>query len=176
MKIRANHYASIIGLFLISMLLSGCTYTVSKTSTNDEVKLIDGMIDKWHLAAAEADFETYFDLMDAEGYFIGTDASEKWNIAEFKAFCEPIFERESAWTFTKREREIFMSDSRKMAWFDEQLDTWMGICMSSGVVVKTEIGWKIKHYQLAIAVPNDIVDDFIQLVKNYEEKPETNDK
>jgi len=44
------------------------------------------------------------------------------------------------------------------------------------VVVKTESAWKIKHYQLSIAVPNNIVNDFIQLVKNYEEKLEINDK
>ena len=45
----------------------------------------------------------------------------------------------------------------------------MGVCMSSGVVVRTNEGWKIEHYQLSIAVPNDVVDDFISLVKKYEE-------
>ena len=47
-------------------------------------------------------------------------------------------------------------------------DTWMGVCMSSGVLVKTKNGWKIKHYQLSIAVPNDLVQDFIKLVESYQ--------
>ena len=59
-----------------------------------------------------------------------------------------------------------------MAWFDELLDTWMGVCRSSGVVVLTAEGWKIKHYHLSIAVPNDAVQDYLKIL----EKPKQEEK
>lgn len=169
MKQNTSIYTVITFFFVVSIIFTACKSSISTDREEQEVKAIDVIIDKWHKAATEADFATYFDLMDAEAYFIGTDASEKWNIDEFKSFCEPIFAKGSAWEFIKMKREIFIDKGGEIAWFDEQLDTWMGVCMSSGVVVKTLKGWKIKHYQLSIAVPNDIVNDFVQLVNKYEE-------
>lgn len=63
-----------------------------------------------------------------------------------------------------------------MPLFFKYVHNWMCVCMSSGIVVKTDLGWKIKHYQLSVAMPNDVVNDFIQLVKNYEERFEINDQ
>jgi len=53
----------------------------------------------------------------------------------------------------------------KTAWFEETLDTWMGDCRGSGVLIYQSSIWKIKHYNLAIAVPNDVVKDYIKLLK-----------
>lgn len=63
--------------------------------------------------------------------------------------------------------KYFLNNEMDFAWFDEQLDTQMGVCMSSGVLAKTSQGWKIKHYQLSIAVPNDLVQDFIEMVNSH---------
>lgn len=169
MKQSSATYTLTAFFLVLSLLFTACKSSISTVREEQEVKAIGVVIDKWHKAATEADFVTYFDLMDAEAYFIGTDASEKWNIDEFKVFCEPIFAKGSAWEFKKIDREIFMDKGGEIAWFDETLDTWMGVCMSSGVVVNTVKGWKIKHYQLSIAVPNDIVNDFVQMVNKYEE-------
>ena len=168
MKQSSSIYTLITFFFVLSLIFTACKSSISTDKEEKEVKAIDLIIEKWHNAATEADFATYFELMDPEAYFIGTDASEKWNIDEFKTFCEPIFAKGSAWEFKKIEREIFIDKSGKIAWFDETLDTWMGVCMSSGVVVKTINGWKIKHYQLSLHVPNEIVQDFMKLVDTAE--------
>jgi hypothetical protein len=48
-----------------------------------------------------------------------------------------------------------------VAWFDEALDTPnMGPCRGSGVLVATTAGWKIAQYNLALTIPNDLVDEF----------------
>jgi hypothetical protein len=58
-----------------------------------------------------------------------------------------------------------LNEAKNLAWFDEKLDTWMGICRGSGVVARTKEGWKIKHYVLSVTVPNDKITEFIELVK-----------
>jgi hypothetical protein len=154
----------IIFSLLILCLLVSCSAKIS--SPDDEKHKIDKLINEWHIDAAKGNLEAYFDKMTDDAYFIGTDASEKWNASEFKTFCEPHFADGGAWDFKPLKREIFLNDRQDFAWFDEQLDTWMGVCMSSGVLVKIEDEWKIKHYQLSIAVPNDLVQDFIELMES----------
>jgi hypothetical protein len=135
---------------------------------SSETKTINTLLERWHKAAADADFDAYFACMDDEAYYIGTDKSEKWSTKQFKAFCKPHFEKGSAWDFKSTDREVYLNEDQSVAWFDEKLDTWMGVCMASGVLLRSNGEWKIKHYQLSMAVPNEIVDDFIQLVENHQ--------
>ena len=67
--------------------------------------------------------------------------------------------------FTAKDREIYFSEDEKTAWFEERLDTWMGPCRGSGTVQLTAEGWKIAHYNLAITVPNDKIDGFLDLIR-----------
>ncbi len=41
----------------------------------------------------------------------------------------------------------------------------MGTCRGSGVLIKEGTGWTLQHYDLAIMVPNDLVNDFLKLVE-----------
>ncbi len=59
----------------------------------DERKEVNELINKWHKAASEADFETYFGILADDGVFIGTDASENWQNDDFRAFSKPYFDR-----------------------------------------------------------------------------------
>lgn len=157
---------------LISLMFSGfiSNSTISenqKPQVPSEIEIINKLVDRWHKAAANADFETFFNCMNEEGYYIGTDETEKWNINEFKAFCKPYFEKGSAWDFKPFDRGVYLNEAKDFAWFDEKLNTWMGVCRASGVVVKTPNSWKIKHYHLSVTVPNDVTRDFIQLVEKY---------
>lgn len=43
-----------------------------------EEEKINTVLDGWHLAAANADFEAYFGKMTKDAVFIGTDAMENW--------------------------------------------------------------------------------------------------
>ena len=132
---------------------------------NDEVK-IHQLLDDWHLAAATADEDAFFGTMTVDGIYLGTDATERWYRDELKSWAADAFERESAWSFTARDRQIYFSDDYETAWFEELLDTWMGECRGSGVLSKENGEWKLRHYDLAIMVPNDLVQAYIKLAEN----------
>ncbi|APQ17616.1 nuclear transport factor 2 family protein [Maribacter hydrothermalis] len=125
--------------------------------------LIAKSIDKWHAAAGSADFDTYFDLMTNDAVFIGTDATENWQRQEFIDYAKPHFDKGKAWNFTAVERNIYVNESANLAWFDELLDTQMKICRGSGVLKKIDGKWKIAHYVLSIAVPNENVDELVKI-------------
>jgi len=135
--------------------------TVSKEEINK-------VLEDWHSAASQANFEEYFGLMSGDGIFIGTDATENWQNKEFREFAKPYFDKGKAWSFTTLERNIYISENGETAWFDELLNTQMGICRGSGVLEKTQNNWKIKHYVLSIAIPNENVDEITQIKKEFD--------
>ncbi|PKD20718.1 hypothetical protein APR41_13685 [Salegentibacter salinarum] len=134
-----------------------------------EKSRIDKVLTQWHQAAAEANFDKYFSLITKDGVFIGTDAIENWQNTEFREFSKPYFDRGKAWNFTTLERNIYTEENSETAWFDELLNTQMGICRGSGVLQKTKDGWKIKHYVLSLTVPNENVEEVTQLKKEYDQ-------
>ncbi|MFL9844172.1 nuclear transport factor 2 family protein [Flavobacterium rhizosphaerae] len=142
--------------------------TIFRTAQND-TKAINTLLDNWHKAAANADFDMYFDAIAEDGYFIGTDATEKWDKAAFVAYAKPHFNKGKAWTFTPVQRDIYFSKDGKVAWFDELLDTRMKICRGSGVLEKQKGDWKIKHYVLSMTVPNQASKEVIPLKAHYED-------
>lgn len=150
-------------LFLITGLFS-----VVLWSQEADKKQINTVVDAWHLAAAEAQFDAYFKLMTPNAVFIGTDASENWSKDAFMQFCKPYFDRGKAWDFTAVQRNVYLSENGEMAWFDEILNTWMQLCRGSGVLVKTPEGWRIQHYVLSVTMPNDNIQEAIALKKEPE--------
>ncbi len=126
---------------------------------------INTVLDAWHQAASNADFDGYFDKMTNEGVFIGTDATENWQNKAFKEFSKPYFDRGKAWSFTAVERNVYINETTDFAWFDELLDTQMKLCRGSGVLKKIDGQWKIAHYVLSIAIPNEYVNEVIELKK-----------
>lgn len=144
---------------------SGCA-----TEQPNEIANIGTVLDKWHLAAATADEDTFFGSMTSEAIYLGTDAGERWLRDEMKDWAKPYFDRESAWAFTSFNRKIYFSENETTAWFEELLNTWMGVCRGSGVLIKTEHGWKIAQYNLALTVPNDLINGFIELVNKAPRK------
>ncbi|MBR9853142.1 MAG: nuclear transport factor 2 family protein [Algicola sp.] len=149
-----KHKILIIGvLFVTNIIIAQST---------DEQK-INKVLDDWHLAAANADFDAYFGNMTKDGVFLGTDAMENWQNIEFREFSKPYFDKGKAWSFTSVQRNVYVDNSGNLAWFDELLDTQMKICRGSGVLKKENGQWKIAHYVLSIAVPNEYVDKLVQI-------------
>ncbi len=145
--------------------ISSITDTRRKENCNDAPEAyIESLLNGWHLAAAEADEKVFFGSMLEGGIYIGTDASERWTREEMLALLGKYFERESAWDFKTIDRNITMAADNRLAWFDELLDTWMGTCRASGVVQLVDGDWRISHYHLSIAVPNDVVDGYLELI------------
>lgn len=126
-------------------------------------KEITQLLDEWHLAAANAKFETYLDAMTPDAVFIGTDASEHWNIPAFKAFAKPYFDKGKAWSFKAVDRHIYFSEDGKIAWFDELLDTQMKLCRGSGVVKNVDGQWKIAQYVLSMTIPNEDIEAVLKI-------------
>lgn len=157
-----------LSFLLIAISVMACNQTNKQV---DEVQLtteLNQFMDNWHLAAAETNEELFFGKMSENAIYIGTDAGERWTKEEFYGFAKPYFDKGSAWDFKATSRNWAFSDDYQYAWFDELLDTWMGVCRSSGVLKKHKNGWLLEHYHLSVTVPNDVVRDFVQLVEAYE--------
>lgn len=135
-------------------------------------KQVDAFVDSWHDDAAHARM-AYFDKMAPDGVYIGTDRSELWQRDAFKAWARKYFEgKKSAWSFKATRRNVYTSGDGKLIWFDELLDTAnMGHCMASGVIRKTDKGFEILHYQLSMAVPNEVAGQVTELVRKAEATP-----
>jgi hypothetical protein len=159
-----------IVIVLIGLVLFGCKSKQITNQKNQESE-INLILNNWHKAAAEANFNSYFDAMADDAIFIGTDATENWNKPAFIQFAKPYFDKGKAWNFTSLERNIYFSSDKKTAWFDELLNTQMKICRGSGVLVLDEKGnWKIKQYVLSMTIPNDHTDEVVKIKSLIEDK------
>ena len=137
-------------------------------NTDSDKKKINTTLDSWHKAAANAEFDNYFSYMTSNGVFIGTDATENWQLDAFKIFSKPYFDKGKAWNFTSLQRNIYFDKSQNTAWFDELLDTQMKICRGSGVLIKEGKNWKIAHYVLSMTIPNDNTDEVVKIKEKIE--------
>jgi hypothetical protein len=126
-------------------------------------KELDKIVDDWHLSAAKADFEAYFGAMDESFIFLGTAPGERWNKKEFADFSKPYFDRGKAWDFKASNRNWVYSSNGKMAWFDEDLDTWMRGCRGSGIIIRKKGEWKLVYYNLTVLIENEKMKSFIEL-------------
>lgn len=123
-----------------------------------EIAPIERTLDAMHAAASRADGQAYFATFTPDGRFIGTDATERWTLSEFRAYAMPYFSQGKGWTYRPVTRTVTIApiDCRCVAWFDEVLDNdAYGTTRGSGVLRRTEDGWKIEQYVLSFAVPND---------------------
>jgi hypothetical protein len=133
---------------------------------------VNAFIDEWHDDAAHAR-PAYFDKMAKDSVYIGTDKTELWHKDEFKVWSKKYFDRPSAWKFKNLGRNVYASADKHIIWFDELLETTMGICRGSGVIHRTPTGFEVEHYALSLAVPNDVTTPVIKMIKDFEAKPAT---
>lgn len=163
-KLTPYLLAASLGLSVYSYIAS-----VKPVDTKADTTAITTLLNDWHVAAAKADYNGYFDKIATDGHYIGTDATENWDKKAFEAFSKPYFEKGKAWDFRPLERHLYFSKDGKTAWFDELLDTWMKACRGSGVLEKEGKTWKIKHYVLSMTVPNDATKEVLPLKAKYED-------
>src|SRR3984885_10562362 len=140
-------------------------FAVPRASAQTPAEQVGAVLDDWHRAASVADEARYFDHFAPNGVFMGTDATERWTVAEFSAWAKPQFQRKSAWIFKPRDRHIDFSGDRKTAWFDEMLDTPnLGLCRGSGVLVLLGGKWRIAQYNLSVPIPNALVGGIVKQI------------
>ncbi len=135
---------------------------------------IDRVLSTFHQAASDADGEVYFSLFAEDAIFMGTDATERWSVEEFKAFAEPYFSEGRGWTYSKTDRHISIAADGRTAWFDEMLwnDTY-GTCRGSGVLILVDGEWRFIQYNLSIPMPNDLTREFTARIKEFDGLPKT---
>ena len=97
---------------------------------------INTLLDSLNIAAAQADFKTYFTYFTSTSTYNGTDATENWNKQTFMEWAKPYFDEKTTWNFKSIKRNIFFGENDDIAWFEELLSTQMKICRGSGVVIK----------------------------------------
>ncbi|MEY3074627.1 MAG: hypothetical protein RJB25_264 [Bacteroidota bacterium] len=140
-------------------------FTGKAQSTLKDVHSLDQIIDNWHIAAAQAKFEPYFSVTSADFVFLGTAPGERWTKPEFMAFCKPYFEKGKAWDFKPSHRHWQFAANGTVAYFDEDLATWMEGCRGSGICVLQNGEWKIAYYNLTVLIENEKIKPFIKLRK-----------
>ena len=144
---------------------------VSGLSASTDTNGIEKILNQFHQAASKADGATYFGLFAPEGIFLGTDATERWTVAQFKKYAEPHFGKGKGWTYTPKSRNIHVFDSGNTAWFDELLENKKyGLCRGSGVVRKIEGQWKVSQYHLTLPVPNELIDELSKMIQDRRSK------
>jgi len=152
-----------------SMLCSFQSPPEPKVAT-DESRIRE-VLDALHDAASKADGKRYFELFAPDAVFLGTDATERWPIDEFKTYAMKRFETGTGWTYhlVKDERHISLRKDGSFAWFDELLENAKyGTCRGSGVLRKIDDQWKIAQYNLSIPIPNEIALDVVKMIRERE--------
>ncbi len=130
-----------------------------------QVAQVATVLDDFHDAASHADGDRYFGHFTPDGVFVGTDATERWTLAEFRAYAQPHFSKGKGWTYVARDRHITLSAQGATAWFDEKLDNEKyGEARGSGVLVRTD-RWRIAHYVLSFPIPNEKAAAVIGLIR-----------
>ena len=71
--------------------------------------------------------------------------------------------------FRHLDRDLYVHENLRVTSFNKLLDTGMGICRGSGVVMKEKGKWKIHHYGLSIAIPNENVDEITKMKNDFDQ-------
>lgn len=128
-----------------------------------DLEALNHQMDDWHMAASKANFENYFGFMSDAFIFLGTAPGERWSKTQFAEFSKPYFDKGKAWDFKASNRQWEFSANGKIAWFHEELDTWMRGCRGTGVLVKKKGRWQIVQYNLTVLIENEKIKEFIEL-------------
>ncbi|MEM7262389.1 MAG: nuclear transport factor 2 family protein [Planctomycetota bacterium] len=124
------------------------------------------LLDRFYSTAATADFDGYFDCLDSRAIFLGTDATERWTVDQFKEFARPHFQGDSAWEFRPTERNLSVGPDASFVWFDERLESKSyGECRGSGVAYRVDGKWKLGQYHLTVPVPNGLLRSVVAQIR-----------
>jgi len=134
-------------------------------------------LDTLHEAASKAQEDRYFNLFTEDAIFVGTDAKERWNMKQFRAYAHPHFSKGKGWTYVAYDRHLMINKGQNVVWFDELLNNEKyGKARGSGVLILHEGQWKIAHYVLSFPIPNERAKEVIKLIQSAPKKTKTGAK
>jgi len=150
-------------IILLFVTLVSCAQNIQSQQT--DIAAINKVLDDYHQAAANGEWDTYFDLLSDDAVFIGTDAGERWVKQEFRQYSSGS----NGWVYTPQQRNVNITPDGLSAWFDEALlSQSYGSSRGTGVLMLTAVGWKISQYHLTLPIPNGIVRGITDQIKEYE--------
>jgi hypothetical protein len=113
-------------------------------------------LDDLNDAAAKSDEPRYLAHYAPGAVFLGTDASEHWDVKALQAYAHPRFAEGKGWVIHSVCRTLDFSADGTVAWFDEELrGDKLGPARGSGVLVHAGNRWLVAQYNLALTVPNE---------------------
>jgi hypothetical protein len=150
-------------IILLFVTLVSCAQNIQSQQT--DIAAINKVLDDYHQAAANGEWDIYFDLMSDDAVFIGTDAGERWVKQEFRQYSSGS----NGWVYTPQQRNVNITPDGLSAWFDEALlSQSYGSSRGTGVLMLTAVGWKISQYHLTLPIPNGVVRGITDQIKEYE--------
>ena len=160
-QLRIKNAVAIAAAALLAVGVPGVAAQSADEAAAGEV------LDALHQAASDADFDRYFGLYAREFIFLGTDATERWDRAQFMEYARGPFSQGHGWTYTMIERHVYIASHGQVAWFDERLNNAnLGETRGSGTFVKEDGEWKISQYNLTIPVPNALATEFVSKIRD----------
>lgn len=97
---------------------------------------------------------------------MGTDDWERWPLESFRVYVAKRFAGGIGWTYQPQDRQIAFADGGNTAWFDEiAVSPRWGRFRGTGVVQRTNSGWKLAHYSLTALVPNERFQDVSEITR-----------
>ncbi len=130
---------------------------------------INDTLDHFHASASRADGDAYFAHFAPEGVFLGTDATERWTVDEFRAYAAVPFSEGRGWTYVPKAngRHIELIRGSTIAVFDELLvNEKYGECRGTGVLRNRGDHWLIVQYNLHFPVPNDLAEHVTTMIQD----------
>lgn len=118
------------------------------------------VLDLLNQYSSDANWDKYFALYRKDGIFIGTDAKERWGMAEFEHYSRPT----KGWRYDLTERHLIQHGD--VILFDELLNSpAYGVSRGTGTLIKTDGNWKIAQYHLSFPIPNEIAKSITAEIK-----------
>ena len=157
-------------LGLVALLLAFSCRTSTSVSNDELIAQAEDFIITWHQSSAQSNIDIYLGSMAATSVYMGTDASERWEKDAFSDFSKPWFAKGKGWAFAKISRHIYVADQGNIVWWDELLDTKLGVCRGSGVMQHKQGKWQIEQYVLSPTVPNELMDSVVSMKREQDAK------
>lgn len=133
-----------------------------------DLDAVHNVLDDFHDAAAHGDKQRYLDHFTSDGVFLGTDEWERWpKNPDFTDYVDSRFKDGVGWNYKSVERNVSISASANIAWFDEVLFSEQnGRFRGTGVLAQQDGSWKIAHYAMSFLIMNENWEEVIELTRN----------
>lgn len=156
----------LVAVYYVKCLVCVCACLTGMLAYAEDEADVAAILDALHERASRADFAGYFELYDERAVFLGTDRSEYWPLAEFKAYTQARFASGTGWTYVPTERFVHVDGDA--AWFEERLrHARYGETRGTGVLLRRPAGWRIVQYNLTLPVPNELFTEIAADIESH---------